>query len=140
MASDHLLAVPAPLQALIDRGEAWKAQSLALLNTRISLKRVSCTNCCLPVMHAVVQRLLPACTDCCWEANEFGLQPLPHAKHELAAGAARPWGCRLRLETAALPCRRVPPKWLQMRDLLNSGLRLPVEMPEVEDLRLSVKR
>ncbi len=39
--------------------------------------------------------------------------------------------------SAALP---TSPKWLQMRDLLNSGLRLPVEMPEVEDLRLSVKR
>ena len=38
---------------------------------------------------------------------------------------------------ALSPCGLLP---LQLREVLNAGLRLPVDIPEIEELRLEVKR
>lgn len=100
------------LQALIERGEAWKRQMQAALAGRTNLKKV---RACSGWRRGVLR-----CAD-----------PDPSKK---GAAAGSPMSAPL---TPACTTAACAPgcALLQLREVLNAGLRLPVELPEVEDLR-----
>lgn len=102
--------LPALLQALIERGEAWKVQMENAVASRSSLKKVCCLHAAL---HQLKRPLVPPCSS----------QPM----HVVV------YHCPF------IPTSCYSPA-LQLRDVLAAGMRLPVDLPEKETLQEEIRR